>query len=293
MSFLGSISKALGGAALGFLGSGGNPVGAILGGVGGLLSGRGNRVETYTPPTTQEAQNIIESVKGQVGDIASRQYNIEAPYLNEALSVFQNFPNTLNQLFSETEETIDERYGKLFNNIQSQMQNEWSKSALGLSALGMYNTPATQLRQSDIVNQLYGKIAEQETQALNKLDIDKMTSFIDYYNKAPMLLSSFGETFASIDPAIKEYEMKLQLAGLLNGLNTIVYPKISPLAQAGQMINTALLNNAKNLPSWDSVVNSISGIFGGGSRFSFSPPSYSYGWGNALNNAFPVPNIFG
>jgi hypothetical protein len=142
------------------------------------------------------------------------------------------------------------------------MKNQWSKSALGLSALGMYNTPATQLTQSDIVDKLFGRIAEQEIQVLNKLDVDKMSSLLDYYNRAPQLLATFGETFASIDPTINQYNMQLQLAGLLNGLNTIVYPKTTPLAQAGNIISSAVFNNLSKLPSWDTFKNNVSKVWG-------------------------------
>jgi hypothetical protein len=303
---IGNIGKTVGrvatGAATGFL-STGSPWGAVVGGVAGLLGGEwwrwllgggGNsNIGTYIPPTSLEAYNIIKGLETQVGDISSLNYNIQKPYLDEALSEFRNFPNTLNQLFGDTENRIANRYASLFDNIQTQMNNQWNKSALGLSALGMYNTPATQLTQADIVNQLYGKIAEQKTQTLNQLDLSKMSSLIDYYNRKPQFLATLGETFANIDPTINKYNMQLQLAGVLNGLNTVLYPKISPLAQAGQMINSAILNNAQNLPSFSSVIDSIKGIFGRGSRFSFSPSTPSYGWSNALNNALPVPKLFG
>lgn len=271
MSFLGSIGKAIGGAISGFLGSGGNPVGAILGGIGGLLSGSGGggggSIGTYIPPTSQEAYNIIKGLEGQVGNIATTQYNIEKPYLDEALSIFRNFPDTLSQLFGDTESEIAERYASLFDTIQNQINNQWSKSALGLSALGMYNTPATQLTQADIVNELFGKIAEEEAQALNQLDVDKMKALIEYYNNALRLLPAFGETYANISPDINKYLMLRDLAGILNGLNVAIYPKTSPLAQVGQMINTALLLNGKNLPSWDSVINGIRNIFNGSLNF--------------------------
>jgi hypothetical protein len=301
MGFLGSIGKALGGAVTGFLSTGGNPIGAIVGGVGGLLSGGGGssydgngRVGTYIPPTVQEAFNIAKGLKGKIGDVVNTQYNIEKPYLDEALSIFRSFPNTLNQLFGDTESRVANRYASLFSNIQNQMTNQWSKSALGLSALGMYNTPATQLTQSDIVDKLFGRVAEQETQALNQLDISKMSSLVDYYSNAPQVLSMFGETFAKLDPSINRYQMELQLAGLLNGLNTVAFPKESPLSQARKLIDSAILNNAKNLPSWDDVksgFDKILGIFNRGSRTTFSTPSSSFGWSSALNNALPVPKL--
>jgi hypothetical protein len=269
MSFLGSIGKAVG-----------NLVGGLFGG-----GDSSRNVGVVIPPTTQEAYNIVKGLEGQVGDIASSQYNIMKPYLDEALFTFRNFPNTINQLYSDTEGTIGNRYTSLFNNIQSQMNNQWSKSALGLSALGMYNTPATQLTQSDIVNQLYGKIAEQETQALNQLDINKMGNLIDYYSKAPQLLSSFGETFASVDPTINKYNLQLQLAGVLNGLNTALYPKTSPLAQVGKMLGNAILQS-KELPSFSGIMNSISSIFGGGGSSSGFLPDFSGELGSALNGVF-------
>lgn len=310
MAFLGSLGKVIGGAATGFLISGGNPLGALVGGVagalsrsggnplgavvGGELSGSGgNQVGVVIPPTVQEAYNIIKGLEGQVGNVASSQYNIMKPYLDEALSIFRGFPNTLNQLFDNTENAIANRYASLFDNIQTQMKNQWSKSALGLSALGMYNTPATQLTQSDIVDKLFERIAEEKMQALNQLDVNKMSSLVDYYSNAPKLLATFGETFANINPDMNKYQLQLQLAGVLNGLNTAIYPKTSPLAQTGQMINSVLLNNVKNLPSWDSVksglssiVSAIGGIFGGGgSSFSFSAPTPSYGWSSACFNS--------
>ena len=304
MGFLGKIGKAIGGAVGGFIASGGNPIGAAAGAIRGAFGksggGGGGQVGVVIPPTTQEAYNIIKGLEGQVGNVASSQYNIMKPYLDEALSIFRGFPNTLNQLFGDTGNAIANRYASLFDNIQTQMNNQWSKSALGLSALGMYNTPATLLTQSDVVDKLFGRIAEEKTQALNQLDVSKMSSLVDYYNNAPKLLTTFGETFANINPDINNYQLQLQLAGVLNGLNTAIYPKTSPLAQAGQMINSALLNNATNLPSWDTIKGGLSSIGsaigrifgGGGSSFSFSAPTPSYGWSSALNNAFPVPKLF-
>jgi len=319
MAFLGSIGKAISnigksigkvavGGLTGLLSSGGNPLGAALGAAGALLSGGGGggggggdgQVGVIIPPTSLEAFNIIKGLEGQVGDIASSQYSIMKPYLDEALSIYRGFPNTLNQIFDDTENKVANRYASLFDIIQNQMNNQWSKSALGLSALGMYNTPATQLTQSDIVNNLFGRIAEEKAKALNQLDVSKMTSLVDYYNNAPKLLATFGETYANMNPDINKYQLQLQLAGVLNGLNTAIYPKTSPLSQAGQMINSVLLSNAKDLPSWDtvksglsSIINSVGGFFGrGGSSFSFSAPTPSFGLANALNNAFKVPKVF-
>ncbi|MBX0312749.1 MAG: hypothetical protein JHC31_13445 [Sulfurihydrogenibium sp.] len=258
-------TKLVGGAVAGFLGSGGNPLGAIVGGLGGLFSGGGGggggggsggngQIGVYIPPTTQEAYNIVKYLEGNVNNIANQQISIQKPYIDEAYNIFKQFPTTISSLFSNTENSLKSRYSDLFNVIQGQMQNQWSKSALGLSALGMYNTPATQLTQSDILSQLFGKIKEEETQALTNLDNAKLTSLIDYYSKAPSVLSGFSETYANLNPSINAYKMNLDLAQVLNGLsaNSVIYPKASPIQQAGELL-TDIVGMSKNLPSWDSV----------------------------------------
>jgi hypothetical protein len=239
-------------------------------------------VGNYTPPTVQEAYNIIQGLEGQVGNIASSQYNIISPYVNEALSTFRNFPNTLNQIFGDTQSSITNRYSDLFNTIQTQLNNQWNKSALNLSAMGMYNTPATQYTQSDIISQLFGKVAEEKTKTLNKLDMDKVGSLVNYYTSAPQVLASFGETLANINPDIGKYQMQLDLAKVLNGLNTIVYPKTSPLAQAGQLLNSAfLLSNG--LPTLSGLINGVSNLFSGSSGFL---PDISGDVGSAVSSVF-------
>jgi hypothetical protein len=273
MSFLGSFGKLIGdigkglggiatGAISGFLGTGGSPWGALLGGVGGLFSGKeSDRIGTYIPPTTQEAYNIIKGLEGQVGDIAKLQYSIQAPFVNEAYSLFKSTPFTYDALFREADRNITNRYNNLFNNVYQQMQNQWSKSALGLSALGMYNTPATQLTQSDIVNQLYGKVAEAQTKELISLDKDKLNAFLNYYDKAPQVLTSFSDIFTSINPEINKFDLQTKLAGILNGLssNVTIYPKSTPLQQISSSLNNYIKNNANNLPDFGQTIDSLFG----------------------------------
>ena len=303
-SFLGSIGDAITGAVSGFLGTG-SPWGAVAGaglsllggsggGGGGSGGGGGGQVGTYIPPTTQEAYNIIKGLEGQVGNVASSEYNIVKPYLEEAYSLFENQPTTFEELFNAASQDILSRYSDLFNNVQSQMQNQWSKKALGLSALGMYNTPATQLTQSDIVNQLYGRVAEAQAQDLIGLNKSKLNAYLNYYEKAPAFLSTFGETLSKFDPTVNQYKLQLGLANALQGITdqTVLYPKTTPLQQISNQLNDYIKNNAKSLPSISDVFNGVGSIFSGGS-YSFSSPSASYGWSNALNNALPVPNIFG
>jgi gas vesicle protein len=267
----GNIFKGLLGAGIGFLGSGGNPIGAVVGGLGGLFGSKGsggnNRIGVYTPPTTQEAYNIVKGLESKAGDITKLHYDIEKPYIDEAYNIFKQFPNTVNNLFGDTENSIKNRYNDLFNSIQTQMNNQWSKQALGLSALGMYNTPASTLTQSDIVNQLFGRIKEAETQSLTAIDNAKLTSLLDYYSKAPSILSGFGETYANLNPEINLFKTQLDLASVLNNLsaNSVLYPKASPLQQAGDLL-TSIVGMSKNLPSWDKIsANFITGfhkIFG-------------------------------
>jgi hypothetical protein len=240
-------------------------------------------VGTYTPPTVQEAYNIIKGLEGQVGNIASSQYNIISPYVNEALSSFRNFPNTLNQIFGDTQNSITNRFSDLFSNIQTQMNNQWNKSALNLSAMGMYNTPATQYTQSDIVNQLFGRVAEEKTNTLNKLDAGKLQSLVDYYSRVPQVLASFGETLANINPDINKYTLQTDLAKILNGLNTIAYPKTSPLAQASQMLGSAFLQS-NGLSSLGGLINSVSNLFSGGSAGFL--PDISGDVGSAVSGVF-------
>jgi hypothetical protein len=264
---LGDIVKGIGGAITGFIGSGGNPLGAIVGGIGGLLSGSNGsdsgKIGTYIPPTSQEAYNIVKGLEGKTSYIATLQYGIEKPYIDEAYSIFKQFPTLTGGLFNSTEIAIKERYDDLFKSIQEQMNNQWSKSALGLSALGMYNTGATQLTQSDIVNQLFSKVKEAETQTLTTLDNAKLTALLDYYSKAPNVLSAFGETYANLNPEINKYKMDLDLASVLNGIsaNAVVYPKASPIQQAGDLL-TSIIGVSKNLPSWSVFTSGLSRIFG-------------------------------
>jgi hypothetical protein len=148
------------------------------------------------------------------------------------------------------------------------MNNQWNKSATGLSAMGLYNSPATQFTQSDIVDKLFGRVAGEEVQTLNSFDASKLKALTDYYSNAPQVLATFGDTFASIDPDINRYQMQLQLAGVLNGLNSAIYPKVSPLAQAGKLLTNAMMQ-ANSLPSFSNIWSGIKGIFGGaGNDFS-------------------------
>jgi hypothetical protein len=260
------VFKGIGGAVAGFFGSGGNPLGAIVGGLGGLFSGSGgsnDRIGAYIPPTSQEAYNIIKGLEGKTSYIAKLHYGIEKPYIDEAYSIFKQFPTLTGGLFSSTESSIKGRYYDLFKSIKMQMNNQWSKSALGLSALGMYNTGAAQLTQSDIVNQLFSKVKEAETQTLTTLDNAKLTALLDYYSKAPNVLSAFGETYANLNPEINNYKMQLDLASVLNGIsaNTVIYPKASPIQQAGDLL-TSIIGVSNNLPSWSSFTSGLSRIFG-------------------------------
>jgi hypothetical protein len=337
--FLGSIGKAIGGAVSGFLGTG-SPWGAVVGGVGGLLGGGGGggggggdgHIGTYIPPTTMEAYNIVKGLEGQVGDITKRQYDIQKPYLDEALNVFRNEPNTIlnlfdqtrnatlnnygalynnvNNLFNSTENSIKGRYSDLYNVVASQLDNQWSKSALGLSALGMYNTPATQLTQSDIVNQLYGRVAEKEADSLVGLDTDRLSSLsnilgteasniynldtsqtnalLNYYNSAPNTLLSFSDSYAQIDPDLNKFKTQLGLAQVLQGLSAdvLAYPKTTPLEQASKQLNDYIRNNSKNLPDFGKTMGNIFGgvkdtlgsIFNSGGGGDWSEEIYSEGW---------------
>jgi hypothetical protein len=269
---LGNIGKGLGGIATGaisgFLGTGGSPWGALLGGVGGLFSGKeSDRIGTYIPPTIQEAYNIVKNLEGQVGNIANLQYSIQAPFVNEAYNIFKTTPFTYDTLFKEAERNISDKYNSLFSNVFQQMNNQWSKSALGLSALGMYNSPATQLTQSDIVNQLYGKVAEAQTKDLVGLDKDKLNAFLNYYDKAPQVLTSFSDIFTSINPEINKFDLQQKLAGLLNGLssNVTIYPKSTPLQQISSSLNNYIKNSQQDLPDFgqtmSSIFSKIKGIF--------------------------------
>jgi hypothetical protein len=134
--------------------------------------------------------------------------------------------------------------------------------------MGLYNSPATQFTQSDIVDKLFGRVAGEEVQTLNSLDANKLKTLTDYYSNAPQVLATFGDTFANIDPDINNYQMQMQLAGVLNGLNSAIFPKISPLAQAGGLLKNAMMQ-ANSLPSFSNMWNGIKGIFGGaGNDFS-------------------------
>jgi hypothetical protein len=273
---LGSIFKGIGKVFTGAIGSflsTGSPWGALIGGIGGLFGGRGGggsgdgHVGVYIPPTTQEAYNIIRNLEGQVGNIAFSQYNIMKPYLDEAYNIFKTEPDIINRLFSEEEAIVSNRYSNLFNTIKQQLDNQWSKSALNLSALGMYNTPATQFIQSDIVNNIYGKIAESELKDLDAITDNRIRALLGYYDKAPQFLAGLGETYANINPDVDRYNRMLQLAGVLNGLSgsTVVYPKSTPLEQISKSLDNYIKNNAKSLPDFDQtmgkIFNGVSSIF--------------------------------
>jgi hypothetical protein len=275
MGFLGSIGKAIGGAISGFIGTGGNPWGAVVGGIGGLLGGGGGgggdggggRVGTYIPPTTQEAYNIIKGLEGQVDKISNSQYNLMKPYLDQAYNLFRHQPDIINRLFGNEEFIVANRYSNLFNSVKKQMENQWSKSALGLSALGLYNTPATQLTQSDIVNQLYGRVAESELKDLNAITDNRVRALLGYYTNAPQFILGMGETLVNINPEVDKFNRMLQLAGVLQGLSSSVIPyqKTTPLQYITNQLNEYIKNHSKELPDFGqtmgNIFNGVSSIF--------------------------------
>jgi hypothetical protein len=275
MSFLGSIGKAVTGAVSGFLGTGGNPWGAVVGGVTGLLGGGGGgggydgggRVGVYMPPTTQEAYNIVKSLEGQVDKITNSQYNILKPYLDQAYNLFTQQPDIINRLFGNEEFIVANRYSNLFNSVKKQTENQWSKQALGLSALGMYNTPASQLTQADIVENLYGRVAESKLKDLNAITDNRVRALLGYYTNAPQFLLSMGETLVNINPEVDKYNRMLQLAGVMQGLSSSVIPyqKTTPLQYITQQLNDYIKNNSKALPDFGqtmgNIFNGVSSVF--------------------------------
>lgn len=268
---LGSIFKGIGNALAGAVGgflSTGSPLGAIVGGIGGLFGGRkgstaNDHIGAYIPPTSQEAYNIIKGLEGQVPSIAYTQFAIQKPFIDEAYSIFKSAPSTYGQLFTNVEGSIKERYSDLFNTIKSQLENQWNKSALGLSALGLYNTGASQLTQADLLDQIYSKIAEAQTKELVNLDEAKLNAYLNYYDQAPKILTSFSDIYAKLNPEVSKFELQLDLAKVLNGLsaNTVIYPKSTPLQQVSGMLNNYLLNSAIHLPDFGDLFGGIKKLF--------------------------------
>ncbi|DAD54652.1 TPA: hypothetical protein [Aquificae Joseph's Coat Spring virus] len=169
---------------------------------------------------------------------------------------FANTEATVSNIYNELANTVGQNFNNLYQNVEQQIENQWAKSADTLSALGMYNTPATQQTQADITTNLYGKIAQEETNALNQvagheaqtlagLNISNMNTLnqlaqselgtlTNYYQNLPTQDQKLAAWNVQQDPNLTNFQMQMDIAKLLNGLNVGALPQQSELSQFAQ-----------------------------------------------------------
>ena len=203
--------------------------------------------------------NLQQGIKTNFGNAINSVNSLYNSFYNQANYNFDNLQQAINTNFNNAESSVANRYNSLYQNIEQQMQNQWAKSSDVLSALGMYNTPATQQTQADITTQLYGNIAEQETQALSNLDISKANALNQAYNEQTQVLNSIlgQQTQALSDLNISEANTLNQALGQqTNVLNSILGQQAQTLSGLS-LDNTNTLNQA--LSQQTNVLNSILG----------------------------------
>jgi len=192
--------------------------------------------------------NLQQGIKTNFGNAINSVNSLYNLFYNQANYNFDNLQQAINTNFNNAESSVANRYNSLYQNIEQQMQNQWAKSSDVLSALGMYNTPATQQTQADITTQLYGNIAEQETQALSDLDISKANTLNQAYNEQTQVLNSIlgQQTQALSDLNISEANTLNQaLSQQTNVLNSILGQQAKTLSDLN-IANTNTLNQLAN-----------------------------------------------
>ena len=190
--------------------------------------------QTVITGNVQQAQNILNNLLGQTWQYASSLQSDNSQFFNQAQNVLNNFPNIISGLYNNTSNSISGLFNNLYSNINQQMQNQWAQSSDVLSALGMYNSPATQQTQADITTNLYGKIAQEETSALAGLDTSQLGTLVNYYQNLPKQEQMMAGWNVQMDPTLTNFGLQMQIAQALNGLNVGVLPQQSELSQFAQ-----------------------------------------------------------
>jgi hypothetical protein len=191
-------------------------------------------IQTVITGNVQQAQNILNSLLGQTGQYASSLQSDNQPFFNQAQNVLNNFPSIISGLYNNTSNSISNLFNNLYSNINQQMQNQWAQSSDVLSALGMYNSPATQQTQANITTNLYGKIAQEETNMLAGLDTSQLGTLVNYYQNLPKQEQMLAGWNVQMDPTLTNFGLQMQIAQALNGLNVGVLPQQSELSQFAQ-----------------------------------------------------------
>ena len=191
-------------------------------------------IQTVITGNVQQAQNILNNLLNQTGQYASSLQGDNLQFFNQAQNVLNNFPSIISGLYNNTSNSISGLFNNLYSNIDQQMQNQWAKSSDILSALGMYNSPATQQTQADITTNLYGKIAQEETSALSGLDTSQLSTLVNYYQNLPKQEQMLAGWNVQMDPTLTNFGLQMQIAQALNGLNVGVLPQQSELSQFAQ-----------------------------------------------------------
>jgi hypothetical protein len=114
VGLFGSIGKIIGGAITGFVGGGFNPIGAIIGGIGGLLSGGGGggsvSYQAYIPPYAQKGADILTDLLEQTPEFAQITAYTKRPYIKKALRSFESIPTDISNIFGRAKGEISNLY---------------------------------------------------------------------------------------------------------------------------------------------------------------------------------------
>ena len=248
MGFLGSIGKVLTGAITGFIGTGFNPIGAVLGGIGGLFSGGGMSgsmsFQSYTPPYAQQGANILNELLKQAPQFAQNIANIKRPYIDKALQSFESMPTNISNIFGRTKSDVSNLYEDLLTKTRDIITSEQAKQNVKLGALGLLNTQAQQWTLADILNRTAFDVLEKKTEALANLSGSEAQTLLQHLFAKPSFYSSIAEEFLQTDPQWLEWQTKLGIANSLMGVPTAVQPfykkglldYLPAFAQVGQTI---------------------------------------------------------
>ena len=231
MKFLRKIGKAIGrvakGAIGGFIGSGFNPIGAIVGGIGGLVGGRTSgsvSYSTYIPPYAQQGANILNELLQQSPQFAQTIASIKRPYLEQARTSFENLQTEIPNLFSRTKGEVSSLYDNLLSQTRDIITSEQARQNTKLGALGLLNTQAQQWTLADILNRTAFPVLQEKTKELTGLTKAEADVLSKYLFMKPDFYARFGEEMVSIDPFLLEQRYKMDIAKSLMGVPTIVQP---------------------------------------------------------------------
>jgi hypothetical protein len=230
MGLFDSIGKAIGGAISGFIGSGFNPIGAITGGIAGLLSGSGGSlqgsqsIQMQVPPYAQQGANILMQLLNQTPNFAQTMASLTRPYIDRAISSMETMPTDLRNVFSEAESDIRRNFSDLLTQQQSIIQAEQSRQNTRLGALGLLNTQAQQWTMADILSRTAFETLRNQTQALTNLTGAKTQSLTNYLFMKPKFYADITDKLIQTNPQLLEYQAKMDIAKALMGVPTIAQP---------------------------------------------------------------------